>query len=728
MVKKLARYQQYRAVNKAIEIAKGSKGVHGKGGIIWHWQGSGKSLIMLWLALKLRREQSLKNPTLLIITDRTQLDEQISGTFERCGFPNPEHAEDSKELRRLLKIGSGQTILTTVQKFLSQEGEKKGEFPVLSTLSNIFILVDEAQRTQYKDFAANMRQALPNACYFAFTGTPIDKKDRSTPSTFGDYIDKYTMEQAVKDKATVPIYYESRLPQLSIEGESIDSIFDRVFAGLSDKEKQELKRRYVNETAIAGARQRIEKICLDLLDHYEKFIKPNGFKAQIVAADRKAALQYKLILDKLNVPKSALIVSEGEFQNDLEATNQLNDILRKQEAALGTYKQITGKGGKFQQPMEKNDLSIVIVCDMLLTGFDAPIEQVMYLDSPLKEHNLLQAIARVDRPYEKKSYGLIIDYYGISNFLSQALEIFNSQDIHGVLRKVIDQLPILQSRHRKVMAYFNGIDKSKLDECISVLENEETRAEFDLDFKRFAESMDMVMPDPAANPYREDLKILGKIRNAARLRFRDEQMSVSQYGAKVRKLIEEHIRATGVDPLLKPMSILDKNFKSNVERLTSNEAKASEMEHALTFEIKIKREENPVFYDSLKKRLETLIEERKQRRLDMARLLIELNELTNEVKNIQDKAKALGLDKFEFGIYGILETARVKDDLLKQLTKRISEELKNIIVIDWTSKEDVQREARRAIKRTLRNVKCDEETIDIVVPKVMDLAKVHLAK
>lgn len=724
LVKKLARYQQFRTVNNALERIRTAKSLKERGGIVWHWQGSGKSLTMLWLAVKLRRETRLNNPALVIITDRVQLDTQISATFERCGFPNPAHAENSEELRKLLRTGAGQTVLSTIQKFLTRPGEKKGEFPVLSTSKDVFVLVDEAHRTQYRDFAANMRQALPNACYFGFTGTPIDKKDRSTPATFGSYLDIYDIEQSIEDKATIPIFYESRLPKLMVEGESLDKIFERVFSELSDAERRELRKKYATEQAITGAPQRIEKICLDILEHYEKFIRPNGFKAQIVAIDRKTALLYKTILSKLKAPKCAIVISEGDFPNDTETTAKLSECLREQEQALGTYKEIVEK---FKQPMEKNDLAILIVNDMLLTGFDAPMEQVMYLDSSLKEHNLLQAIARVNRPYENKTYGLIVDYFGVSNFLSEALDIFKSTDIKGALRPVSEQLPMLQTRHRKALSFFDRVDRDNLDECVEILEPEDVRAEFELAFKKFAESMDIVMPHPAANPYREDLKNFGKIRNAARLRFRDEQMSLSEYGNKVRKLIEEHIRASGIDPLLKPISILDKDFKQQVEMLSSDEARASEMEHALRFEIRVKRETNPVYYDSLREKLEKLIEERRARRIEMAKLLDSLRELTEEARNLQNKAKKLGFTDFEFGLFELLQIA-IEEMVAKETTKKISKELDEILVVDWASKENVQREARKTIKRQLRANDVSEEKLEELAPKIIDLARVHLKK
>ena len=264
---------------------------------MWHTQGSGKSLTMLWLALKLRREELHENPTLVLVTDRVDLDNQITKTFQACGFPNPTRAESVRELKKLLSGPGGGTILTTVHKFQEVAGKAAGprraEYPTLSTESNIFVLTDEAHRTQYGSLAANMRKALPRAAFFGFTGTPIDKKDRSTLTTFGPYIDTYTIEQSVADGATVPIFYEGRLPELRIVGSSLDALFDRVFADRTTEEREAIKKKYAKESAVAGAPKRIEAICLDLLEHYTKYIQPNGYKAQIVAVSREVAVVYK---------------------------------------------------------------------------------------------------------------------------------------------------------------------------------------------------------------------------------------------------------------------------------------------------------------------------------------------------------------------------------------------------------------------------------------------------
>ena len=339
-VRKLTRYKQFIAVNEAMRRIKTARKPSARGGIVWHTQGSGKSLTMLWLALKLRRDESQQQPTLVIVTDRTELDNHISGVFLACGFP-PERADSVRDLRRRLEHPTGRTVMTTIQKFQELTGPvggpRRGQVhPTLSEAANIFVMVDEAHRTQYQSLAANMRQALPNACFLGFTGTPIDKKDKSTLRTFGSYIDTYTIEQAVRDKATVPILYESRLAELQIIGQTIDQVFDRVFANRSVDEQAAIKQRYATEQAIASAPRRIETICLDLLEHFTQHIAPNGFKAQVVATSRNAAVSYKETLDLLNGPESALIMSAGH--NDEERLARWHLSKQQQNLLIERFK------------------------------------------------------------------------------------------------------------------------------------------------------------------------------------------------------------------------------------------------------------------------------------------------------------------------------------------------------------------------------------------------------
>ncbi len=306
IVKKVARYNQFAAVNKALERIRNARRPEERGGVVWHTQGSGKSLTMQWLAIKLRRDPSTENPTLVIVTDRRDLDKQITEKFVAAGYPNPDRAKKIADLRKLLRGPGGRTVMTTVQKFQEAGGvvargrrAKRPRHPVLSDSPNLFVLTDEAHRTQYGSLAANLRIALPNAVFLGFTGTPIDKKDRSTLSTFGPYIDQYTVEQAVADEATKPIFYEGRLPELRIFGQSLDKLFERVFADRSREEREAIKSKYATERAIAEAPKRIEAICLDLLEHYSQAIEPNGFKAQVVAVSREAAVTYKETLDRI---------------------------------------------------------------------------------------------------------------------------------------------------------------------------------------------------------------------------------------------------------------------------------------------------------------------------------------------------------------------------------------------------------------------------------------------
>ena len=760
-VRKLARYKQFVAVNEAMRRIRTARKPSARGGIVWHTQGSGKSLTMLWLALKLRRDESQRQPAIVIVTDRTKLDRQIAGVFTACGFPNPERAESVQSLRRLLEHPTGRTVMTTIQKFREMAGtgragdaggaggaggatgrtadhptpptaaasghkarqspakrttahplpaaaaesgpgarpspaERTTAHPTLSEAANVFVLVDEAHRTQYRSLAANMRRALPNACFLGFTGTPIDKQDRSTLRTFGPYIDTYTIEEAVRDGATVPIFYESRLPELRIIGQTIDQVFDRVFADRSDAERAAIRQRYATEQAVAGAPRRIEAICLDLIDHFTRFIAPNRFKAQVVAASRHDAATYKETLDRLNAPESAVVMSAGH--NDEERLARWRLGREQQDRLIGRFR-------------DRDDpLSILVVCDMLLTGFDAPVEQVMYLDAPLREHGLLQAVARVNRPWgapcgAEKTYGLVVDYRGVSTRLQEALAVFSTTDVQGALTPNVDELPRLQSRHAAAMRFFPppvagrpvagrpaaerpvtdrpvtdrsttdrpttdrlGAATEDLDACVRMLEAEDVRAGFDLAFRRFSRSMDMLLPDPRALAYRGDLQWLGKIRGAARARYRDERLDLSGCGEKVRTLVAGAVAADGIEILIKEVRLFSPEFEEKLDALGTDDAKASEMEHAIRHEINVRVEENPALYQSLREKLEAIIEERRLERLDAARQLSLLDGLREEMKGERTLARAVGLGARGFAIYGLLERRlperqRLEEDL-----------------------------------------------------------------
>ena len=727
-VRKLARYRQFIAVNQAMRRIRSARKPSERGGIVWHTQGSGKSLTMLWLALKLRRDEAQQHPTVVIVTDRTKLDRQIAGVFTACGFPNPERADSVRDLRRILEQPTGKTVMTTIQKFQEVTGpddssRRRAIHPTLSEATNIFVMVDEAHRTQYRSLAANMRQALPNACFLGFTGTPIDKKDRSTLHTFGSYIDTYTIEQAVRDKATVPIFYESRLPELQIIGKTIDQVFDRVFADRSQDERAAIKQRFATEQAIAGAPRRIEAICLDLIDHFTRFIAPNRFKAQVVATSRHAAVTFKEALDRLNGPESVLIMSAGH--NDEARLARWHLRKDEQDQAIERFK-------------DRDDrLSVLVVCDMLLTGFDAPVEQVMYLDAPLKEHTLLQAIARVNRPLgEEKTYGLVVDYWGVSAKLQEALEVFSTTDVQGALTPNVDELPRLQSRHAAAMKFFQPVaDTNDLNACVRVLEPEDVRTGFDLAFRRFSQSMDMLLPDQRALAYQGDLRWLGKIRGTARARYRDNRLDLSGCGEKVRKLIADAVVADGIQILVKEVQLFSPEFEEKVEALKTDDAKASEMEHAIRHEINVRVEENPAFYQSLRQRLEEIIEQHRQERLEAAQQLSLLNSLREEVRSEQTQAEEMALKPRGFAIYGLLEqqrpmAVRENSPAYNEANRDLAFLIDGAVtpyteLVDWWQKEDLQRQMRSRIKRQLRASGMAAEAVEALAAEIVDLAKVR---
>jgi len=601
-VKKVCRYQQFTSVNK---ILKRVTEEDEKRGIIWHWQGSGKSLTMLFAAVKLRREEkTLKNPIILIVTDRIDLDDQISKTFRNCNFPNPiqirEKGGTHRRLYELLGRGVGQTLLTTIFLF-----RKPLEKP-LSEAQNIIVLTDEAHRTQYGYYALNLRRALPNASFFAFTGTPLDKRDRNTYQHFSPvgerYLDSYTIQNAEEDGQIVAVKYESRLARLQVVGKALDQLFEDLFHDKTEDEKTLLKRRYGNIQTLSKANRRIELIARDIVEHFNQKIRPNGFKAQLVAADRTRAIQYKQELDKLIDPERSEVVitvsadDPQDWKEKYRRTREQENLIKE----------------AFNDP--DDPLEFLIVCDKLLTGFDAPIEQVMYLDHSLKEHTLLQAIARTNRTYPRKNFGLVVDYVGVGRDLANALAGFDQEDLEGIfgVEDIKKELANLDHWHKKTLGFFSTIVLRKgkpedlLQKCMEILKPEDIRAEFDVAFRQFSRSMDFLMPDPVVDPYLEDFKLLGTIREGARNLFRDESLSLKECSKKVEKLIHAHITSTGIENVLEPIRITAPDFHEKLEIKGSDRAKASHVEYAIRQTITEKAATDPAFYGSLKEQLEKI--------------------------------------------------------------------------------------------------------------------------
>ena len=681
-IKKVCRYQQFRAVGKCMKRILEGKTPLQKGGVVWHTQGSGKSLTMVFLARKVRSTKKISDATLVVVTDRTDLDKQIFETFQNnLTNTTPVRSESIGEMKELLRNSNAQIITTTIQKFQSEKEEDnivglsdeeknsignlyfEKEYEILSTKNNVIVMSDEAHRSQYSSTAANLRNALPNATFIGFTGTPIDKEDKSTPRTFGSYIDKYSIKDAVKDGATVKIVYEGRRPDLHIKGETLEDIFEREFSDRSDEEKEAIKNKYANKRTVVEADDRIEEIAKDMLKHYKDYIYPNGFKAQIVCVSRDACVKYynalKAHMKEITGEDLECKVIFSGSQNDKPYLKEHHTTSKEQEEILKEFKKSTSE----------SKLCFIIVKDMLLTGFDAPIEQVMYLDRPLKEHTLLQAIARVNRTCgDRKKCGYVIDYYGVLDFLEEALAIFDKDELGSPMESMDSLHNEMLSYRENVMRIFTGVDKSNIDDLVKVIEPEDKRAEFEVAYKKFAGAVESLMPGNVSKDILNDVKWLSYIRAAAKMRYNpQDKLDISDCGEKVKEIISKHLESSGVISWISPITLFEADFEMQIEKNMSDEAVASSMEHAAKNVINLKMDENPVYFTSLLEKLSQILEETKNDWVEKKARLKEF--IDRELKSGQeDEASDLGLTTKEFAVFETLRKVlegKEEKDLLK---------------------------------------------------------------
>lgn len=715
-VKKIAKHQQFRAVTKSMSRLIRSDEIRDKGGVIWHTQGSGKSLSMLWFASQLMYR--FGNPPIIITTDRTQLDKQIHETFKSCGFPAPIRAKSGNHLGELLANAKGKTIMTVIDKF-STDAE-------IHTDERVVCLVDEAHRSQFKINAQQMRDAMPNAVFFGFSGTPIDKRDRSTYRVFGPMLDKYGFRESQTDGATVPIRYDGRLPELFVEGgDTIEQVYDRVIGqdpSVDPELKERLKNQYVTKEKIAEAPSRIKRIALDIVWHYMSHIEPNGYKAMVVAPSREAAVIYKREFDRLNAPASKIIMTSdlGETGKDGLSWDKyfLSQEQREQESE------------KFKSP--EDPTKILVVVDMLLVGYDVPICQVLYLDRAVREHNLLQAIARVNRPYdEAKTHGLIVDYSGITKELQKALEMFDSKDVEGALDPLEDVLRELYERHIYTMAYFEGIDRKDYDAIIEKFEAEDLRQKFEYDFKMFSRALDAVMPSSAAGPYIEDFKFASEARQLVRTRYDGVRPSMRPYAKKIQQLIDDHIRSLRITGLIDPVEVSSENFLAFAqENVKSGRAKAALIKKRASSVIDELAPNNPAFYEGLRERLQRLIDEEKERRKKNADYFTNPDAYAEIYKAAlseeEERRKVFGgyeANQFEFALYGELNKKKDRRDSI-EITKRIYERIRpETELVGWKSKVSVEKNIRASLYEVLSGEKFGDEEIDELSDTIITLAR-----
>lgn len=759
--KKIARYQQYFTVKNTIERVKTFDSTTGKrnGGVIWHTQGSGKSLTMVMLAKALALESSIENPRIALVTDRRNLDKQIHDTFHHCG-KEPVRARTGRHLIELIEQQKESIITTVIDKFESALNTKK----LRDEEKNIFVLVDESHRGQYGSTHTKMRKVFPNACYIGFTGTPLLKKDKSTAVKFGGFIEpKYTIDQAVEDEAVVPLLYEGRHVVQEVDQKSIDSWFERISKGLSDEQKTDLKKKFSRADHLNRADQKIFRTAYDISEHYQDNWQGTGFKAQLAAPGKREALKYKKYLDEFGMVTSEVVISGPDEREDNEDVHEeVSDEVRKfWDVMMKKY----GNEDKYNESIidkfkHENDPEIIIVVSKLLTGFDAPKNTVLYITKNLKEHNLLQAIARVNRLEEGKDYGYILDYYGILGDLNKALtdyralEGFESEDIEGTITNVWEEVQTLRQKHTALWDIFKTI-KNRLDEeeYEQLLSNELLREQFYKRLSQFARTLQIALstmrfveetPESTITKYKDDLRFFQKLRVSVKKRYAEE-IDYKEYETKVQKLIDTYITSDDILEITPLVDIFDKDkFEEEVSKIDSKRARADTIANRTKKTITEKWEEDPAFYKRFSKLLEETIAEFMAGRISDAEYLRQVTEHMNSVRNrtgddVPEKLEHREVAKAFYGlVYDII--SKFDDDSYNpkessaDIGLKIDDIVQECLIVDWVDNKDIQNAMLNKIEEYLYEVKdklgisLDYDDIDIIMEQSLNVAKTRYAK
>lgn len=641
--KKVARYQQFFAIKKAMQRLTKVEDGKRKGGVIWHTQGSGKSLTMVMLAQAIAMEPSIRNPKIVLVTDRTDLDSQITSTFRKCGR-FVENATTGQRLVDLLESKSDAVVTTIINKFVA--AMKKISKPLES--HDIFVLVDEGHRTQHGTFSIEMQKTLPNACYIAMTGTPLFKKDKNTATKFGGVIDAYTVDQAVKDRAVVPLLYEGRLAIQHVNEGPIDTFFGMVSEPLTEYQKADLKKKFSRADQLNSAEQKIYAIAWDISMHFRENWQGTPFKAQLVCDKKANAIRYKEFLDEIGIVSSEVLISpiderEGEDSAYEKSNEKVNRFWKKMMDEHGNSK--TYEKNIISRFKNQKDPEIIIVVDKLLTGFDEPKNTVLYLTRNLQSHKLLQAIARVNRIYPDKEFGYIIDYYGVIENLDDALQMYSSfedfdaEDLVGTLNNISDEVKKLPQKHSELWDIFKSITNKRDAEAYQVLlKDEAIRVIFYDKLAAFAKALKLAFSsiqfhketdEKTRNRYKDDLTMFLKLRLAVMERYSDV-VDYKQYEGQIQKLIDTHITTEKVEVITELVNIFDKEkFQQEVEKTTGQAAKADKIASRTAKHISEKMEEDPVFYKKFSQLLKEAISDYEAKRISEVQYL-------NRVKDIMD--------------------------------------------------------------------------------------------
>lgn len=688
-IKVVCRYQQYEGANAIVDRVKEGKI---KKGLIWHFQGSGKSLLMLFAAQKLRKQQDLNSPTVIIVVDRVDLDTQIAATFNTAEVPNMTTTDSIRELHKLLEQDTRKIIITMIHKF-------KESYPDMNTRDNIIVMVDEAHRTQEGDLGRKMRAALPNAFLFGLTGTPINRADKNTFWAFGaeedtdGYMSRYTFQESIRDNATLPLHFEPRLPDYHIDKESLDIAFKEMANDLSEEDRNKLSQKAAKMSVFLKSPERIKTICEDIVEHFQQHVEPEGLKAMIVTPDRYACILYKSEIDRLLSPDASEVVISTSANDELEFKQKWGMDKDKQEKVIE----------KFNDP--ESPLKFLIVTAKLLTGFDSPILQTMYLDKSLKDHTLLQAICRTNRLFPNKTFGRIVDYFGVFDDTAKALA-FDEESVKAVITNLQELKDKLPEWINKCLAHFPGVDRTasgfeglqKAQDCIN---SNQKRDAFAKDFSSLSKLWEALSPDAILNQFQKDYKWLSQVYTSVKPASDDNgRLLWHALGAQTTALIHEHIHVTGINHEMEEV-ILDAEVLD--ELMNKKDPKQAEKVMKILISRLNKHGNHPTF-KKLSERLEALRDKAERGLINSIEFIKELCQIAKETLQAEKQSEPEELQKSAKTALTEL-FLELKTDTTPAIVERIVNDIDEIVRYvrfdGWQHSTVGEREVKRELRKVL---------------------------
>lgn len=713
-VKKICRYQQYFAIREIMKtVAQQDSRGNRQGGVIWHTQGSGKSLTMVMLAKYILMVLADCNPRVVIVTDRKELDGQIAATFSHTRL-NPARATSGRHLVELVTSGKADVVTTIINKFNTAE-----RLAARNTSRDVFVLIDESHRSNYGSMAAKMRTVFPNACYIGFTGTPLMKREKNTLTKFGKLIHKYTIQDGVEDGAIVPLIYEGRFVEQKVDEENIDMWFRQTTKRLTDPQKEDLRRKWSSIRRLTSTDARIKRIALDINNHFILGFKDTGFKAMLATNYKRDAIRYLKCFEQFDDLTCAVVISPPDMRESVDDIDEGTDheVIEYWEKMMKQY----GDADTYEEAMKNKfcdgEIDILIVCSKLLTGFDAPICQVLYIDKELKEHGLLQAIARTNRLHDGKEYGLIVDYRGLIQKLDAAmdmysgagLENFESGDLRGVVIDVLEALGQLRTAYTNLIDIFTDIKNLDDTEAVEVaLADEKRREQFynllcafgrALNLALNSEQVYAALPGEERKKYQDCFVFFSKVRRSVKIRYCDA-IDNSEYEPLMQNLLDTHLSVAGLKQITSPVDILNKDdFEQELEELGSLHAKADAITSRLSKSISAKYEENPAYYDSFSKRIKDALDQYKEKVISEAEYLAKMRSILEDYRS--GKSSVSYPERIKHNVhaqafYGVI-TALFDDAQVEGMTPdfaaEIAEEITAIIAkhscVDWTNNQTI---------------------------------------